>query len=136
MSYRTDKLMIDGHTDTHTHTHAGNDNTRRPKLASGNNSVKHGCLEYNSIDGANNLIIIWCFEVLKWLRLPGYTFMEICNSLLSDEYLLTKIENRHGSRSSEQNDLSALCVCSSMKLGIFSCRNYAILQNILTFIVL
>ena len=37
MSYRTDKLMIDGHTDTHTytHTHAGNDNTRRPKLASG-----------------------------------------------------------------------------------------------------
>ena len=35
MSYRTDKLVIDGHTDTHTHTHAGNDNTRRPKLASG-----------------------------------------------------------------------------------------------------
>ena len=39
MSYRTDKLVIDGHTDTHTytHTHAGNDNTRRPKLASGKN---------------------------------------------------------------------------------------------------
>ena len=35
MSYRTDKLMIDGH--THIHTHAGNDNTRRPKLASGKN---------------------------------------------------------------------------------------------------
>ena len=34
MNYRSDKLMIDGHTDTHTytHTHAGNDNTRRPKL--------------------------------------------------------------------------------------------------------
>ena len=29
MSYRADKLVIDGH------THAGNDNTRRPKLASG-----------------------------------------------------------------------------------------------------
>ena len=44
MSYRTDKLMIDGHTDTHTythtHTHAGNDNTRRPKLASGKNYIK------------------------------------------------------------------------------------------------
>ena len=41
MSYRTDKLLIDGHTDTHTytHTHAGNDNTRRPKLASGNDYV-------------------------------------------------------------------------------------------------
>ena len=36
MSYRTDKLVIDGH--THIHTHAGNDNTRRPKLASGKNS--------------------------------------------------------------------------------------------------
>ena len=35
MNYRSDKLMIDGHTDTH--THAGNDNTRRPKLASGKN---------------------------------------------------------------------------------------------------
>ena len=36
MSYCTDKLMIDGQTHAHTHTHAGNDNTRRPKLASGN----------------------------------------------------------------------------------------------------
>ena len=33
MSYRMDKLVIDGHTDTHT----GNDNTRRTKLASGKN---------------------------------------------------------------------------------------------------
>ena len=33
MSYRADKLVIDGHTDTH----AGNDNTCRPKLASGKN---------------------------------------------------------------------------------------------------
>ena len=35
MSYRAAKLVIDGH--THTHTHAGNDNIRRPKLASGKN---------------------------------------------------------------------------------------------------
>ena len=33
MSYCADKLMIDGQT----HTHAGNDNTWRPKLASGKN---------------------------------------------------------------------------------------------------
>ena len=40
MSYPTDNLVIDGHTDTHTHTHAGNDNTRRPKLASGKNNTE------------------------------------------------------------------------------------------------
>ena len=34
MSYRADKPVIDTH--THGHTDAGNDNTRRPKLASGN----------------------------------------------------------------------------------------------------
>ena len=39
MSYRADKLVIDGHTDTdtHIHTQAGKDNTWRPKLASGKN---------------------------------------------------------------------------------------------------
>ena len=41
--YRTDKLVIDGHTNAHTHTlghtGAGNDNTRRPKLASGENEI-------------------------------------------------------------------------------------------------
>ena len=37
MSYRADKHMITAHTDGRmdTHTDAGNDNTRRPKLASG-----------------------------------------------------------------------------------------------------
>ena len=35
MSYRADKQVID----THTHTDAGDDNTRRPKLALGK---KHG----------------------------------------------------------------------------------------------
>ena len=39
MNYRMDKLMIDGHTDTH--THAGNDNTRRPKPASGKNEEQN-----------------------------------------------------------------------------------------------
>ena len=39
MSYRADKQVIDTHTDTHTHRHtdATDDNTRRPKLASGKN---------------------------------------------------------------------------------------------------
>ena len=40
MNYRADKLMIDGHTDTHTHVRTGNGNTRRPKLASGNKRKK------------------------------------------------------------------------------------------------
>ena len=44
MSYRTDKLMIDGH--THIHTHAGNDNTRRPKPASGKNGLKYKYIFY------------------------------------------------------------------------------------------
>ena len=35
MSYRADKRVIDAPTDRHTQTDAGNDNTRRPKLASG-----------------------------------------------------------------------------------------------------
>ena len=35
MSYRADKLVIDTH--THRPTGAGDDNTRRPKLASGKN---------------------------------------------------------------------------------------------------
>ena len=33
----TDKQVIDTQTDTHIHTDAGDDNTRRPKLASGKN---------------------------------------------------------------------------------------------------
>ena len=39
MSYRADKQVIDTHTHGHTdrHTDAGDDNTQRPKLASGNN---------------------------------------------------------------------------------------------------
>ena len=37
MSYRADKQVIDTQTDGH--TDAGNDNTRRPKLASGKNLI-------------------------------------------------------------------------------------------------
>ena len=35
MNYRADKLRVDAHIRTHTQTDAGNDNTPRPKLASG-----------------------------------------------------------------------------------------------------
>ena len=43
MSYRADKQVITAHTDgrTDTQTDAGNDNTRRPKLASGKNVKIH-----------------------------------------------------------------------------------------------
>ena len=37
MSYRADKQVIDTHTHTDRHTDRGDDNTRRPKLASGKN---------------------------------------------------------------------------------------------------
>ena len=42
MSYHADNQVIDKHTHTHTgrHTDVGDDNTRRPKLASGKNTVK------------------------------------------------------------------------------------------------
>ena len=38
MSYRADKQVIDTHTHTDRYTDRGDDNTRRPKLASGKNS--------------------------------------------------------------------------------------------------
>ena len=42
MSYRADKQVIDTHTHGHMdrHTDAGDDNTRRPKLASGKNCLR------------------------------------------------------------------------------------------------
>ena len=50
MSYRADKQVIDTHTHRHTdrHTDAGDDNTRRPKLASGKNSSKSQDVLINS----------------------------------------------------------------------------------------
>ena len=43
MGYRADKQVIDTHTDTHTerYTDRGDDNTRRPKLASGKNQLTY-----------------------------------------------------------------------------------------------
>ena len=41
--------MIDGQTHAHTHTHAGNDNTRRPKLASGKKGSNWNTLCNNEI---------------------------------------------------------------------------------------
>ena len=41
MSYRADKQVIDTHTYTDRYTDTGDDNTRRPKLASGKNSLNH-----------------------------------------------------------------------------------------------
>ena len=57
MSYRADKLMIDGHTDTqtHIHTHAGKDNTRRPKLASGKNT--HKKKQKKNQEGSWNIVL-------------------------------------------------------------------------------
>ena len=44
MSYRADKQVIDTHTDTHTDRYTDtdryDDNTRRPKLASGKKTLK------------------------------------------------------------------------------------------------
>ena len=50
MSYRADKLVIDARTDTHRQTEAGNENTRRPKLASGNKNGRHF-----------EITMIWCW---------------------------------------------------------------------------
>ena len=45
MSYRADKQVIDTHTHTDRYTDRGDDNTRRPKLASGKNNIieSHVC---------------------------------------------------------------------------------------------
>ena len=50
MSYRADKQVIDTHTHRHTdrHTDAGDDNTRRPKLASGKKGITDLIKEYLS----------------------------------------------------------------------------------------
>ena len=52
MSYRADKQVIDTHTHTHTdrHTDMGDDNTRRPKLASGKNDCE---LVFSRVSMAN-----------------------------------------------------------------------------------
>ena len=47
MSYRADKQVIDTHTDRY--TGRGDDNTRRPKLASGKNPIRHKMIQNMSI---------------------------------------------------------------------------------------
>ena len=64
MSYRTDKLMIDGH--THIHTHAGNDNTRRSKLASGKKGNKN--IYKKKIFSGEILLLTW--HVISMLQSP------------------------------------------------------------------
>ena len=44
MSYRADKQVIDTHTHTDRYTDRGDDNTRRPKLASGKNRLFLKCV--------------------------------------------------------------------------------------------
>ena len=50
MRYRADKLGVDANARTHTQTDTGNDNTRRPKLASGLKRrvvITHSCPMWN-----------------------------------------------------------------------------------------
>ena len=58
MSYRPDKLVIDTHTHTHTHrpTDAGDDNTRRPKLASGKNAIFNLVLLIGNFRSSDNTL--------------------------------------------------------------------------------
>ena len=53
MSYRADKQVIDTHTHGHTdrHTEAGDDNTHRPKLASGKKSLENSDGRAEQTDG-------------------------------------------------------------------------------------
>ena len=57
MRYRADKLVIDGRTDTHIHT--GNDNTRRPKLASGKKNGRNVIIVNRGIIQTNRVTENW-----------------------------------------------------------------------------
>ena len=54
MSYHADKQVIDTHTHTDRYTDRGDDNTRRPKLASGKN-----LLQTNYYSGARQATYVW-----------------------------------------------------------------------------
>ena len=76
MSYCADKLVIDGQTHAHTYTRAGNDNTRRPKLA----MLNHGWIvlkfgTHIAIDSASELIN---FSRI-WLKGHGHSLTQ-CNA--------------------------------------------------------
>ena len=51
VSFRADKPVIETHTQTYGHADAGNDNTRRPKLASGKNRQTESRWKEERTDG-------------------------------------------------------------------------------------
>ena len=63
MSYRADKLMIDRH------THRGNDNTRRPKLASGKKRKPFQLVEKNINPWRAGTELFW-FDIVLWVLMP------------------------------------------------------------------
>ena len=66
MSYRADKLVIDTHTWTHRPTDAGDDNTRRPKLALGKNKLQDqwGCYVSTILIPTKAIRSPWSFSSL------------------------------------------------------------------------
>ena len=73
MSYRVDKLVID--TDTHTHTDAGNDNTERPKLASGKNALQKLSQPWGPLEWTADTSKTMGYLVYKAVWPPTQTFL-------------------------------------------------------------
>ena len=84
MSCFTDKLVIDGQTQTHTHTDEGNDNTRRLKLASSKNLMyltlkfltKHALVSLQ-----RTLVVFKDFNVPQYLEL-SFSSQGIINAVM------------------------------------------------------
>ena len=78
MSYRADKQVVDTHTHTHghtdRHTDAGDDNTRRPKLASG-----------KKVPGKNKALFIW----YKQGSTVSYRRITLKHQKTSEKFILT-----------------------------------------------
>ena len=71
-SRQTRDWHTDRQTDTHTHTDEGNDNTRRPKLASGKNSWVAGNLKRDTPSLIYILtIVLNCVMLTHWPLAPG-----------------------------------------------------------------
>ena len=74
MSYRADKLGVDAHARTHTQTDTGNDNTRRPKLASGKKVVQITEAQAGGIPGSATVDhIIVMKQTINEIRNKGKT---------------------------------------------------------------
>ena len=98
MSYRADKLMID--TQTHKITDAADDNTRRPKLASGKNEPER-LSKMESRDSCINQVFSGKVKVRKAISpVPG---PEHCGYLKNapDSHLILKHEARTDQSHSE-----------------------------------